>query len=94
LPANQQQGASLPELAELAKQQQNTSRWEYGNKPWVQNAATGVGGAGIGAAIGGVLGGKQALLPGAIMGGFIALIAKYFFKNQFDKAFQWLNQTM
>lgn len=94
LPAPLQQQATLPELAELAKQQTGTARWQYGNTPWAQNTAVGVGGAGIGAGIGGLLGGKQALLPGALIGGFIALIARFFFKNQFDQAFSWMNQTM
>ena len=93
LPKDQQQ-ASLAELDALAKEQQKTKRLQYGSKPWVQNTAVGVGGAGLGAGIGGLLGGKQAVLPGAIMGGFIALIAKFFFKDQFDEAFKWINQTM
>lgn len=94
LPAELAAQATPAQLYELARRQEATGIHQGLTNPWLQGAGTtGIGG-GIGAAIGGLVGGGRGAVAGGVVGGLLGLIAKFFFKDDLNRAFQWLSLTM
>jgi hypothetical protein len=94
LPAELAAQATPAQLYELARRQEATGIHRGLTNPWLQGAGTtGIGG-GIGAAIGGLVGGGRGAVAGGVVGGLLGLIAKFFFKDDLNRAFQWLSLTM
>lgn len=71
--------------------------WDVLQNETARSVTEGVVGGGLAAIVGGLLGGKKAILPAAVVGAVGMLVARHLFKDEkgvpyLDKAWSWLQQ--